>query len=1227
MATPFPQFEGKYEIITKLKEGGMGAVYKVRHRLLDEVRVIKLIRPQLESDEAIRARFLREARTAVRLRHPNIAQFYDFSMDDEGNAFLVMEFIEGITIEELLARVGPPPLPLALVVAEQSLLALGYLHRRSTIHRDISPDNLMLSRDDDGQPLIKLIDLGIAKVLEDEGHSQINRRGLTGTGMFLGKVRYASPEQFHAQEGVTMDARSDLYSFGLVLYELLTGRHPVRGTSVPAFIAGHLFHPPLPFAETDPEGRIPGDLRELVLHSLAKSPDTRIPSAEAFVRALAPIRARFPLTPEQAAVELDGVTAVFTEKTQAGKTGSTQARLDRQFGIAPTPPPTPASVPGPPSLAPSPGSAVVPVTPPPQPRAVDEGDASAARDAPRVGDTRPIPFHQLEEPPPPPPPAAPAGQDTRVLVIPGAGATRAASLVRAARELVEQGRWGEALERLSSALSLDPDNADARALRAQAEQALAAEAERARRASALAAHAGRIEDLLEAGQLEQARLGLESALADVGRDEALDSLLERLAAAESGQADGFSRQAQEALADGDPEGAVTAVQQAIALRPDEDAFRAILKRAEEAIERRRRLASAVAEIELTLQGHDLPATREALDRAQGDLGDDPALGDLRRRLEGAERQAIAAEVARLVALAGKHLAEDRLEDAREAAQRAHELMPLSWEAAAALADTKAAEEKRAAELRAAQERRLAEERAAEERRVAEERAAEEARAAERRLAGQRAEALETIQRQTADGDLPAAQQVLEETRSSLGDWPELAAAEKELERALLRQRAQLVSALLAEARRLRGDEQFDAAEAKLDEAIAISPTDERVLQALVDVRAAGRKHREAQERARAVADEVAAIGTALDAGRLTEAAERFDAAIRKLGDRPELAAMRLRLHEARRTEQERKAAERRAAKAARRQESGAFEDGQTMRIVREEAVPTAEPPAGIQAPAGETRPETRPLTAASIEELTRSAAAAHATVEPPTAEAQPARLSTPTPDAPGPVDVGQLPEPGPAGPDRRETATRTPAGIGEPPAAQPPRHPAAPPPGPKARPAAAAPPPERPEPAVVGPPEPQPAQAPVTVVSGEKPSRRWPLVLAALGVIVAVAIGIGLLRTRPSPAPPAGPTPAATTPRPVAGAQGSLAIVAVPWAEVVAVRGTGGQGIELPAIRITPLRLQVAPGRYVVSLRDPMSGVERSQEVEVTADRTTRVVSELRAVRAGDLLRRYGWSE
>ena len=211
--------EEKYEILEKLRQGGMGAVYKVRHRLLDEVRVAKVLRSWALGSEDARSRFLREARVASRLRHPNLAVLHDFAVDEDGEAYLVSEFIDGWTLRDLLRRLGPPPLSLGLEIGRQSLKALGYLHRQRIVHRDISPDNLMLTRDVDGLPLVKLIDLGIAKALEDGS-------GATATGVFLGKPRYASPEQFGE---APVDERSDLYSLGVVLYELLTGRCPIAG--------------------------------------------------------------------------------------------------------------------------------------------------------------------------------------------------------------------------------------------------------------------------------------------------------------------------------------------------------------------------------------------------------------------------------------------------------------------------------------------------------------------------------------------------------------------------------------------------------------------------------------------------------------------------------------------------------------------------------------------------------------------------------------------------------------------------------------------------------------------------------------------------------------------------------------------------------------------------------------------------------------------------------------
>lgn len=328
MALLDDQIDGKYEILEKIREGGMGAIYRVRHRLLDEVRVVKVIRSQAEPSSEASDRFLREARAAIKLRHPNIAVLHDFAVAGDGQAFIVMEFIEGWNLQEVLTGYGPPPLGMTLEIARQSLKALGYLHRHKIVHRDVSPDNLMVTRDVEGHLLVKLIDLGIAKNLEGAG-------GLTTTGVFLGKPRYGSPERF---TGEGWDERSDLYSFGVVLYELLTGRCPILGNDPAALMAGHLFRPPISFDETDRGGRVPPGLRASVLKVLEKKPEERFANAETFGAALGEIQQYCPIELR----DVDAVWAVLQPIDlraggSANPAGSTQFRLNQEFGVVPTP--------------------------------------------------------------------------------------------------------------------------------------------------------------------------------------------------------------------------------------------------------------------------------------------------------------------------------------------------------------------------------------------------------------------------------------------------------------------------------------------------------------------------------------------------------------------------------------------------------------------------------------------------------------------------------------------------------------------------------------------------------------------------------------------------------------------------------------------------------------------------------------------------------------------------
>ncbi len=335
MQQPKLLLEGKYEILSKIREGGMGSIYRVRHRLLDEVRVIKVMQPHVVADADLKRRFLEEAKTAIRLKHPNICTLHDYAVDEDGTAYLVMEYIDGANLADLLRQRGSPGVALSIEIAHQALLALGYLHRKGVIHRDIAPDNLMLTHDEESRPLVKLIDLGIAKAAN-------RSMDMTATGVFLGKLKYASPEQYGTlSPGEKIDGRSDIYGLGVVLYELLTGIRPFKGESPAELLRAHLFTPPLPFSESDPEAKIPPEVRAVILKALEKKREDRFPAAEDFDREIVSLRETH-ARPDDIHAAMAAFASIRSTQPalQDNVTPSAQNRLDRQFGPQTTPSPS-----------------------------------------------------------------------------------------------------------------------------------------------------------------------------------------------------------------------------------------------------------------------------------------------------------------------------------------------------------------------------------------------------------------------------------------------------------------------------------------------------------------------------------------------------------------------------------------------------------------------------------------------------------------------------------------------------------------------------------------------------------------------------------------------------------------------------------------------------------------------------------------------------------------------
>lgn len=313
----------RYELISVIGRGGMAEVWEGRDVRLGRRVAIKILRPDLARDPAFQARFRREGQSAASLNHPNIVAVYDTGEDVLGNGdtstivpFIVMEYVDGMTLRQLLTS-GQHLMPeRSLEIISGTLAALDYAHRHGIVHRDIKPANVMLTRTGD----VKVMDFGIARAINEVGHT------MTSAATVMGTAQYLSPEQ---ARGAVVDARSDLYSAGVLLYELLVGRPPFTGDSPVSIAYQHVSEQAIPPSQVDPQ--LTPQIDAVVMRSLAKSPDDRYATAAEFRADIdqaaigGPVTAAVPVMMADATQQLDivdptEVYAIDTAKRSGHKT-------------------------------------------------------------------------------------------------------------------------------------------------------------------------------------------------------------------------------------------------------------------------------------------------------------------------------------------------------------------------------------------------------------------------------------------------------------------------------------------------------------------------------------------------------------------------------------------------------------------------------------------------------------------------------------------------------------------------------------------------------------------------------------------------------------------------------------------------------------------------------------------------------------------------------------------
>lgn len=262
------QLPEQYELIKKVNQGGMGAIFQAQNRYTGAHFAIKIMRPDAAADQNALKRFIVEARAMASLKHPNICQVYDFGLTTNKMPYLVMDWIDGISLGKKVERdhqVNPVE---ALRIFQQVASALGHAHQNKVVHRDLKPENIMLIRDADEKTVVKLVDFGIAKVLSDE-ENVVPAEGLTQAGLVIGTPLYMSPEQ---AKSLKLDARTDIYSLGCVMYFAVTGRPPFLGENIVDTIAKHVLEPP---PEINPKLGVPPDFIRIILKAMEKERDDR----------------------------------------------------------------------------------------------------------------------------------------------------------------------------------------------------------------------------------------------------------------------------------------------------------------------------------------------------------------------------------------------------------------------------------------------------------------------------------------------------------------------------------------------------------------------------------------------------------------------------------------------------------------------------------------------------------------------------------------------------------------------------------------------------------------------------------------------------------------------------------------------------------------------------------------------------------------------------------------